>query len=879
LDQQNEVPLLKMLNQMLHGESPRFKIIGEMLNERQEQLRFQAARYDGDLKGTEVGMVLFYTDLLAKLWLFDYADGAPTRQDIEDFVPLSKIPFSPIYLQELRELPSTRLWFGPRDQGFQMVANGLLLARNATRIYAASSNPLDPGAEVEPNAENAVFLGWWNNHYEEVARFEPQYQRLNEIMKWSLLVSWLGDQGQMDRLSFLEGQAVDHSQWFPEWIKRQPDLRFRKWASVSFLNPRPDTAYKGVTTETIPILYKDFPNTGGDFTLSGGVSLGSEKVFQARAPIREELSGVLRRSHLDYQAVDGLEEGTVRLRTLEKAEINLDEVLGGNARVVAKAKPEAKLRSTDLELRNAPFEIDYRSTSAGLRVDAQAGGTTVGHLSVTPTRNGFAVGFKSLDLEQAGELSRRVVDSVLAGREPLAALASDSRVATVLRTPSSEGYLVRMKGANRWLLLSPEEKPSATIASDVQMRVGGWRDGAQEAPRWTAAWVEDRALPPQLGDGGYLAVEPPAPGGGGVAIEVRDHGPPPGSGSMEFSFEGARVHARRDPSSGGRYIFERKALPEALRKDPSRLRELFDPSGREDLDGRIAGLQRGDYEKVGRELARDPILFKRGLEQYRTAALQEVDRLMAAGRQAEASRILDRLSEAFGNDPDLNLRRALSQLGTGRTPVAVDALEEARAGLRGAGPAIDRIDARLAHGNVPAAEQDALVRVGRGLEMQERTLRDPGLRMDTRFVLGPDNQLDFHVALLDAVRGRNVRVQEIRSRHVYLDVDDPGLHNVDWPASVPPTLPEAVSQRLVVTEIPSWEIAHAQPGALEVAATKHQYRLASKAQSLQGLSRYPSLKNEPCGSATDRQQRADCDPYVYLVTMRPAPAARAAAGR
>jgi hypothetical protein len=411
------------------------------------------------------------------------------------------------------------------------------------------------------------------------------------------------------------------------------------------------------------------------------------------------------------------------------------------------------------------------------------------------------------------------------------------------------------------------------------MRVGGWKEDAQEASRWTAAWVEDGALPPQLGDGGYLAVEPPASGGGGVAIEVRNHGPPAGSGNVEFSFGNARVYARRDAASGGRYVFERKSLPEALQKDPSRLRELFAPARRADLDGRMADLQRGAYEAVGRDMVRDPILFKRALQQYRTNAIQEADRLISAGRHAEASQILDTLSETFGDTPDLNLRRALSKFGEGRTAVAVDALEEARPALRDPKPAIAEIDARLSQGNVPTNEELGLYRMGRGLEMQEQALRNPGLRMDTRFVVDPGGQLDFHVSLLDAVNGRKVRVQDIRSHHVYLDVDDPGLHNMDWPTSVPPTLPEAVSQRLVVTEIPSWEIAHAQPGALEVAATKHQYRLASKAQPLKNLSRYPSLRNEPCSGATDRQQRADCDPYVYLVTTRPTPAVRGSAGK
>jgi len=879
LAEHDEEPFLKILDKVSRSRNLSPAAVGRML----DVASFQAARYDGDLKGTEVGMVLFYTDLLAKLWALDYIDSAPRQENVEDFVSMLKVYVSPIYLREMEDLSGTRLWFGHQDKGFQVIDSGpcLLFARNATRIYAASSNPLKPGEEAEPNAESAAFLGWWNNHYEEVARFEPQYQRLNEIMKWSLLVSWLADHDKMERLGFLSDQEVDHANWFPEWVEKQPDLQFQRWDRVGFLNRDPRTSYKGVQTEAISILYSEgFAKAGGVTILSGGVSLGSEEVFKARVPLKEEIPSLLRRSHLDYQEIEDVGEGTFRLKTLEKAEFEFGEILGENARLVAQAKPTAKLRTADLELRNVPFEVDYRSTPAELRIDARAGGTEVGRLSVGTTKNGFTVGFKSLDLEQAGGLTHRVIDGILEGREPLGVLASDPRVAAVLRTPSGEGYLVQMKGANHWLRLAPEEQPSATIVEGVQMRVGGWKDGAQEAPRWTAAWVEDGEFPVQLGDGGYLAVEPPASGGGGVAIEVRNNGPPPNSGGVEFSFGDARVYARRDPASKGRYYFERKSLPEALQKDPSRLRELFDPAaGPADIDSAIAHLQQGAYERVGRDLSLDPILFKQRLQQYRADGIREADRLMATGRHAEATQILDTLSETFGNASDLSLRRAMSQLGERRTAVAVDALEEARPALRDPRPAIARIDARLAQGSVPTAEEVGLYRIGRGLEMQEQALRNPSLRMDTRFVIDLDGQLDFHALLLDAVRGRKVPVQDIRSPHIYLDVDDPGLHNLDWSSSVPPALPEAVSQRLVLTELPSWEIAHAKPGVLEEVATKHQYRLASKVQPLERLTRYPSLRNEPCGSATDRQQRLDCDPYVYLVTTRPVAAIGISAGR
>ena len=137
--------------------------------------QFQQARYDGELRGTEIGMTLFYTDLVAKLWALDYEATMP--QAIEGFLPSAGLVLPAMYREELAKYPSTRVWFGPREDAYQRVRSGaterLLFQRNATRVYSASSDPLEPGKEVTANAAHGRFLDWWNDHYEEVARFEP----------------------------------------------------------------------------------------------------------------------------------------------------------------------------------------------------------------------------------------------------------------------------------------------------------------------------------------------------------------------------------------------------------------------------------------------------------------------------------------------------------------------------------------------------------------------------------------------------------------------------------------------------------------------------------------------------------------------------------
>src|SRR5262249_30137285 len=144
---------------------------------------FQQARYDGELQGTEVGMILFYSDLLAKLWVLDHAHTAPVRH-LKGFPTLLAVHPAAIYQQERRTSSYSRLWFGPDRTAFQMAqdSDSLFFTFNATRIYAASSNPLEPGVEVNADPVVSTVIGWWDRHYAEIAEHEQEYQRLSEVV-------------------------------------------------------------------------------------------------------------------------------------------------------------------------------------------------------------------------------------------------------------------------------------------------------------------------------------------------------------------------------------------------------------------------------------------------------------------------------------------------------------------------------------------------------------------------------------------------------------------------------------------------------------------------------------------------------------------------
>ena len=260
-------------------------IVGELIHAVERENSYQAARYDGALQGTEVGMVLFYTDLLAKLWTIDFVSTSPRRGIIPEFIDDPSAPTSLIYAAESHALPYARLWFGHSNLGFQVAEqkSAVFLARGATRIYSAGSDPLKPGEEVETSAFLAASTDWWNDHYEEVARYEPEYERLNEIMKWSIVIGWLNESNEGTRLGFLADVQVDHSKVFPDWVLHHPELKFSHWSDIHFF----PAGYKGTTTKSLPLL-------NGPVT-EGGVSLASKGALR-RAPIASDLEKTILRS-------------------------------------------------------------------------------------------------------------------------------------------------------------------------------------------------------------------------------------------------------------------------------------------------------------------------------------------------------------------------------------------------------------------------------------------------------------------------------------------------------------------------------------------------------------------------------------------------------
>jgi len=248
---------------------------------------FQLARYDCNLSGTETGMVLFYSDLVAKLWALDIAESFPWH--ITGFQPQTHISIPQDELNRMEAYPRTRIWFGPRSGTFHLNDGGLIFAPVSTHVFAKSSSA--PGSpEQRPTAAAAHFVDWWNDHYQEIATWEPEYAKLNEVIKWSLLFSWMEMQHADHLVKFLGDVHVTRDLWFPDWAAVQGHrLTFQRWPEVHF----GDRGQHGAASETLSVLQSQpFTAFGRSLVLAGGVSLASPADFATLSTLRKRVFAV-----------------------------------------------------------------------------------------------------------------------------------------------------------------------------------------------------------------------------------------------------------------------------------------------------------------------------------------------------------------------------------------------------------------------------------------------------------------------------------------------------------------------------------------------------------------------------------------------------------
>lgn len=241
-------------------------IASSLLREARTHSGRQCARYDGPLAGTQAGMTFFYTDLNAKFFAMDFNRSSPegTIRGFESIV--GHVGSAATCTKGEQDRPATRIWFGLRKEGLSREQNGSVrFGPTATRLFAKGSAHGEDEKETEPNADSRRFIRWWDTHYRAVSEWDPQYESLNQLLKWSTVVQQARIVGRNDCLGFLKDTNVSHDQRLTTWVSARPELRSSR--VMARLQPTP------VGAECLPLLRSDsFRQCGESMLLSGGVS-------------------------------------------------------------------------------------------------------------------------------------------------------------------------------------------------------------------------------------------------------------------------------------------------------------------------------------------------------------------------------------------------------------------------------------------------------------------------------------------------------------------------------------------------------------------------------------------------------------------------------
>ena len=838
----DENPLFEFLDQLSKKDNDSAHVMEEVV----DRHKFQAARYDGSLQGTEVGMTLFYTDLLAKLKALDFWREA----SVANFIPLTQVHLSPVYNKEVMELNNTRLWFGPRDQGFQKTSDSILFARNATRVYAASSQSFTPGKEVEPNAQSAAFLGWWNDHYEEVAAYEPEYQRLNEIMKWSLLITWMNQNGSSETLSDLRSISVGHSQWFPAWVHKHPELRYTNWDEVKFY-PR---GYKNSKTEAMPLLVsQSYRFAGHSAWLMGGVSLADEEVVQGRAALPKTLEGSQElelRSGLDYS--DFGSNGQRTLKTLDQTEHVFADNAEGVTSTVSKARPAAKFRGADSELANLEVGRSYAQAGPDLNIKVQVGGVNFGEFSSLEAGDTLRVGFRELEIDRAHDLAETTSAALARNDSPARLLAENPNVQYVLRMGCDDCYAVKLRGSDQWLKMAKETDPTVNLRDGWQARTA-YLD-SDKSPTINFAFVDDAKFQQELQSAGYVHLPPEAQQRAGAAMEISNRGPPNGATPVQVTFENSTVSASR--GADGTIYVDRAKLPADLGQNPAKLIAAVNDD--RNASSRLVEQIRGnDYRTAADEIAADPISAKRTLDAVSDHALDDADRALAAGNDGEAVRSIDSYIALQRPSPDMLARRAIAEVKADPDQ-AVESIRQALAArMDSPNDLLRTVNARLAHGDLSPAEMRNLQEIATMIDLRD----DKWISQIIPF--SDDGNVEFRIRLINGIRAEPVPVGAGNPDGPWYALENPGLQSQDGPTRIRLVIDTTVQRE--VGALPRWDLAWAKPHAIETADGKRWVEQLTREQMVARLrppQLYTPMRSGPDCSDPNNPECQDLRPSV-----------------
>jgi hypothetical protein len=511
---------------------------------------YSQARYDGGLAGTSVGMTLFYTDYVTKHWVAGVGDGVPTAA-VGGFVPdnAAVTPWSecPSPGDPLTE--SGRLWFGQNDSAFSYTRSQVDIGTQATRLFARSNGP--HGTEVEESYSFGRGLRWWDQHQQVIADYEPQYQRLDQIMRWSGALEWLTRQSRSLRTA--QAAASARALTFKAWYAQHNELRERSPADL--VTPPSATQEAVVNKPTKTFTDCGYPQIEGGVSLSNVFERTGGKDYHPDLPAPVSRAGLFDdSSHVNARTGDGTisevsidDSGKVAERVVRTVATD-----GDHATVKVVATPRKVIPFGQLKVwrsDTAKRELSDTITAGGHQVsqDVDYQGENLGTLVAADTAGVVTIQWARGPVDRA----RRLLESIQNYLSTASPLAADGLLYEMKDSGGATQY--RTGGPNApWLTISGDPRPPG---KDLAFRLGAPNPDLKSQDSTTFYEATFGAgQPPPGGGSSFLSVTPATPGEAAVAFLA---GPPKKSdptvrvtsrrgGSATLSVEGDHVVVAAD---------------------------------------------------------------------------------------------------------------------------------------------------------------------------------------------------------------------------------------------------------------------------------------------------------------------------------------------
>lgn len=567
---------------------------------------YSQARYDGRLEGTKVGMTLFYTDYVAKSWAHSgVGTGVPT-QAVAGFVPNSNAvtPWSQCAGPERPNLEYGRLWFGQNESGFAFNRDRVNIGALATRLFSRSEEK--GGTEVEPSFEIGRGMRWWDQHYQAVADYEPQYQRLDQIMRWSGALEWLISQTPAG-LPQLDDGAIRSDLRFKDWYTQHGELRQR--SQIEFVTP-PSAQQEAIRQAPSAV----FENCGIPL-IAGGVSLGDiiqrkdGRSFHADLPepVRrgglvdeasrfDPLTGSGQITHVSIDGAGRVVDSLQRTFSTTADGRALIDVVADGRRVVPFGG--LKVLRTEAATRQLKSEVAANRGQISQRVEFQ--GYELGELVARKEVDAVMIQWRPGLVDRARRVLESIQDRLVS--QPSAELPSATDAVLYSYQDANGRAMYKVGGPDEpWLSITKEGAPPG---EEMAFRLGGPDPATGKATFFEGRFsqrpeLQRPELPPV--DGGpplWIEITPPS---GGQPPRVIAAGVPesnartvqvttPDGRTGAVSQIGDRVLARYDDPIVG---FNGTVEGAALLRDYPRVAEVM-RSAAEANDGFLRGVRLGD---------------------------------------------------------------------------------------------------------------------------------------------------------------------------------------------------------------------------------------------------------------------------------------------